>query len=387
MALCLACERGDDLPKAFQVSTPIAASTGQKPQSKLWYVDGTWWAALPDERGVRLWKLSGYEFSAVPEPEVLPGTTARAECDVAVRRDLLAVLAFNPAAPPEPPQGSAPDDPSASASLHALRLENGRYQMLVGFPIRLPFSSRVETVTVDIDSEGRIWIAYLEQNSGRVLAHWLAPDAAGEDVASPTEPFVLGEDANEDDLCAILAFSGQVGVFWSDQNADAFFFRIHRDPDPPDAWQPGEVVAQGGGVADDHVHLAGELNGRIWAVTKDSVDQFTLRRRGIDGQWDLAVPVLPTGQTGTRPIVVLAEQLGTGYVAYTDWSDKPHAIRMREFSLETGAVGAETVLLEGPRPFNNVTSTKQLVDARGGLLFAASDGTRVGYRWLPLARH
>ena len=30
----------------FSYSTSITAPTGQKPESKLWYADGTWWGAL-----------------------------------------------------------------------------------------------------------------------------------------------------------------------------------------------------------------------------------------------------------------------------------------------------------------------------------------------------
>ena len=375
---------------------PVAASTAHKPQSKLWYAEGSWWAALPDERGVRLWEFNGSDWSAAGDPEVLSGTTSQTQCDVVVRQNMLVILTVEPIPRSGPtPQQGLDDQSAGAASVHAFRFENGRYRLLEDFPIHLDLPGRARTMTADIDTAGRIWIGYVQESTGNVLARWLEPTrSAGDGAPRLSEPVVLAGGTDNEDICSVLAFSAQIGVMWSDENADAFFFRTRRDVDDPHDWQAAEMVAQGGGVGDNHINLATESNGRIWAVTKDSVDRFTLRRRNSAGRWDLAVPVLPSGRIGTRPIVVVAEELGTGYVAYTHWpstvwdrvSRKPHTIRMREFILDTGVMGRETRVLAGERAFNNVTSTKQPADAESGLLIAAGDRTRVGYLWLSLPR-
>jgi hypothetical protein len=250
-------------------------------------------------------------------------------------------------------------------------------------------------MTVDVDTVGRIWIGYVQQSTGYVIARWLEPPgSARDDAPRLSEPIILARVADEKDMCSVLAFAGHIGVMWSDEKADAISFRSRRDDDDPRSWLAAEVVARGHGVSDNHINLAAESNGRVWAVTKDRWDQFTLRRRNSAGHWDLAVPVLPSGRIGTRPIVVVAEEFGTGYVAYTHWpssvrdriSREPHSIRMREFALATGAMGLESRVLSGAWSFNNVTATKQPVEAQSGLLLAAGDRTRVGYLWLSLPR-
>lgn len=35
----------------------ITSGTGEKPQSKVWFHDGYWWAVLPIESGTKLWRL------------------------------------------------------------------------------------------------------------------------------------------------------------------------------------------------------------------------------------------------------------------------------------------------------------------------------------------
>ncbi|MCK5105193.1 MAG: hypothetical protein KAR17_20360, partial [Cyclobacteriaceae bacterium] len=35
----------------------VISDTGEKPQSKVWFHDDTWWAVLPNMNGTKLWQL------------------------------------------------------------------------------------------------------------------------------------------------------------------------------------------------------------------------------------------------------------------------------------------------------------------------------------------
>ena len=65
---------GDDLTTkdsctSFSTQTlqdlPTSASTGEKPQSKLWFHDNTWWAVLPNINGTELWQLADTSWVSV----------------------------------------------------------------------------------------------------------------------------------------------------------------------------------------------------------------------------------------------------------------------------------------------------------------------------------
>src|SRR5262245_15555187 len=55
--------------------------TDHKPQSKLWFNDGTWWAVVYDGSSQRIWKLDGANFvkQSYPDAAVDPRATARAD--------------------------------------------------------------------------------------------------------------------------------------------------------------------------------------------------------------------------------------------------------------------------------------------------------------------
>ena len=125
---------------------PISASTGKKPQSKLWFHGGRWWAVLPSETvvpsGTWLWRL---------EPDdswknvLLLSSNSGAKADVKRAGDVTHILLH--------------DDVAELVSVEYRVAENAysRWEERPrNTPIPLPDS---ETATIDIDTTGRIWLA------------------------------------------------------------------------------------------------------------------------------------------------------------------------------------------------------------------------------------
>lgn len=352
---CFNATSGEAQPKG-QIA--ISGLTAQKPQSKLWWDQGTWWAALPQDDGVWLWRYSNGRFEPQKAPGPLKGTGPDAECDVVLHDERLFILAFDKAAKEIP--------------LHALTFSEGAYRALPGYPVFLKAPEKAATMTCDVDSKGTLWVAFVDEQ-GQVVVQSLA---SREPANGFTARHALAS-VGPFDIAAVAAFKGHVGVLWCHQKAHRLAFRARRDGDPPDQWGPEEVVADALGVANDHINLAADAAGNLWAVTKHQTGpkmpptQFSLRRRNAEGKWDKAFPVIPPGQNRTRPVVILDAEKPLAYVVYTDRMAKPWPILIRRLSLEDGKQGEETRVLAADYDLNNATDCKAMVSQATGLMVLA----------------
>ncbi|MFD1506949.1 Ig-like domain-containing protein, partial [Georgenia yuyongxinii] len=214
-----------------------------------------------------------------------------------------------------------------------------------------------ETATIDIDSVGRMWVAYDTASTVRVQYS----DAP---YASFSSPITLAAGIATDDIAAVTAMPGQVGVMWSNQNSKRFGFRTHVDGASASTWTPDEVPASqsavnvGGGMADDHINLTAGSDGTLYAAVKTSYNSSKQPAIGLlvrrpSGSWDRLYPV---DGSGTRGIVVLNEEDETVRVIYSaavNYAD----IMTRTASMADLSFGAAQTLMSGR--FNNATSTKE----------------------------
>lgn len=413
--------------KPFAVSSD---ATADKPQSKCWFHDGSWWAILSDGvDGARFYRLGddgdGLAWSAPVFADALVASGARVRVDVVADGDLLTVLAWEgekltlhkytyeassgfyrraladaPVALPPPPP------PVPSVSLGVLPTPPGLPGLpgipsssvpAVGFlppapgslpppvtpaaprfaaaPLRIDLPAGHETATVAVDTRGRAWVTAVV--AGDVLV--TAPGVS-------RVPTVLASGLNDDDISAVVAFGGRVGVFWSNQNAQSLGFRYRDATDPLGDWRPAEVVARGGHVADDHINIAVASDGTLYVVTKTSVDdvprpvdgptqaQIILNVRTPAGVWSMA-DVAPVSEVFTsRPIVVLDEDHARLYVVYRHGDEIVYRSSARA-SIDFSAP-ARVALSAAGVTLRNVTSAKSGVHASTGLLIVAtgSDG-------------
>ena len=133
------------------------------------------------------------------------------------------------------------------------------------------------------DGTGKLWIAY--EAGGDINVVWSISD---DHLSWNTSGAVIGTGVTADDLSSCVAFENKIGVFWSDQDADAYFFRFHLDGTIETEWSPRETVALGSDIADDHqpdqsaqanLHLRLEPDIRRLSATGPSVALSSLSTR------------------------------------------------------------------------------------------------------------
>ncbi len=344
-------------------STPtlsVSTNTGEKPQSKLWTHDGDWFAVLPNSTGTWIWRLDGSNWT----PLLQLSTSSGIHADVKAVGDVTHVLLF-----------AGGSSQLASVQYVAATRSYEYWSERPGnVDISLPGST--ETATIDVDSTGRLWLAY--DNKSAHTAEVRYSDGA---YSSWSGPIVVASGLKTDDITDIIAMpTGQIGVFWSNQNAKRFGFRTHDDGATATDWNTAEVPADqsalgvGTGMADDHLNMAVASDGTLYVAVKTSYDNSKYPEIGLlvrrpDGSWD---PLYRVDGVGTRPIVLLNEPLNRVIVAYSE-QDGGGKILYCESPADQISLSAPQTLISGNH--NNVTSTKQ--NFTGELLVVASSGSKV----------
>lgn len=344
--------------------TPTAA----KPQNKLWWHDGRWWALLvaDDERELRVASLGAdhtWSLGTAGVARAVYGTgdvVARgAETFVLVRTaaGLVALtLRYDPAQA-------------------AYRLQRKRTAVVA------PRGSNTAALTTD--AEGRLWTAYIRADrvwvahSGRDRRRWV-----------PAYPLPRqGGRLAPGEIVDVVAFDDRVGVFWSDQLRGEFRFATRAASGPEGSWTT-ETVVRGPGIADDHVSTAvlrrpgGDV---VLAAVKtslgdageaDSSPLVVTLRREAPGRWSRHT-VATVGDNWTRPVLAL-DAAGTAYVVGRRAGSivaKSAPTTTLDFTPGPGTVlmGSSGASLTDP------TVPAQVVDQVCGLLVLASDATRRAY--------
>ncbi len=280
----------------FSGSSHISTPTADKPQSKLWYMDSSWWAVLPDSSGPTLWQRtnSGWkEHNKVSNR--LKGIPGRADVWYE-NRTATAV--------------SVSDTSLSTSSLCIFRIKSRdssdvNLQAKVLARLNLPQKKNpdIETATITKDAEGEWWVA--ADVGGKSIYVWASKDAVHWSSA-----MLVGRNINPDDISCITALKNSVIVIWSNQNDQAVYSREHINGQPVDSWSIIHTVGTGGNTADDHINTALSADGTLLFATKNSVDetnlpQLVLRVRKPGEKWNnYPYLVRRPGEVPSRPIVI-----------------------------------------------------------------------------------
>ncbi len=339
--------------------------TRDKPQSKVWYAHGRWWAWLANgASGGRIWeRTAAGKWRSVKRLDAfaagLPG-----------RADVIATDDLVVAALVEGPR----------LAVAALYWNDGASSWLPATsPLAWQESSDVETVTIARHETGSLWVAYPTTAGGRRSIVVRQLDAH---LASSLAPHtVLARDLFDDEICAITALEDSVAVVWSDQDRERLCLRRLASPTataPNPTWSAVEIVAQGGKTADDHLNFCRPPTPSsiaLVAATKLSVDargQPNLALRVLTNRRWHTVPFAildaPNSMAPTRPIALwIGRPLAI-------WSE-PTGIWLQEFSpagLE--ALGQPRRILTAKVRINNVTGPRH-APAGVPCLILCSDAT------------
>ncbi len=287
--------------------------TADKPQSKLWYMDRRWWAILPTASGPSLWergKKGWVEKEEVRQP--LAGIPGRADVwangkvitAVSVESDKLVVFRL-------------------TRRKNLFFWNKWRTEILATLYPPLG-EGKIETATIAQDKAGDWWIAADFEDK---VCVWNA-DASADNWS---DPFILSEGINPDDICLITVLPEGVGVIWSDQNAEAVRMRVHLDGARPKAWGEVITIEEGNLTADDHLNASLGSDGTLWVVSKNGLDiegepQFVLRVRSPEGEWrNFPYANMDPFNLPSRPIIVASEDSPIVVSAHSIYrSDNPH---------------------------------------------------------------
>jgi hypothetical protein len=376
-------------------SGSVAKPSGEKPQSKLWYAHGSWWGSLfhpsadPASDEYRV-----HRFDPLTDTWVDTGTQLdeRNSSHADTLWDGTYLYVASAAA------GSETND-----DILVMRL---RYDVGTGAWVRdasyehhVPADGPIEAVVLDEESTGRLWLAFTQGNAVRV-AHTGSGGAWG---ASFTLPGSIAGAANlhPDDIAAVVAYDGHVGVMWSNQADQAMYFATHVNGAADTAWAQETALGPGGLAADDHINLKSiqGTGGRVLAVVKtskgdaataDPLDpQVVLLDRAASGAWTPRT-FGTVADDHTRPIVLTDRLTGRLYVLATSPTSPNGAqtIYMKTTSLASPsfAAGAGTAFMGAPGfDVNDASSTKQDLGALPNGLVIAGDATHYWHNTIDLA--
>jgi hypothetical protein len=361
--------------------------TGSKPESKLWWNDGSWWATMwsAADGSYHIFRLELATHTWVDTGTVIDvraGTRADALWDGTHLYVASHVYANCGCSTP------ATGNPSRLYR-YGYDAVARRYVLDAGFPVAIN-DTRSETLVIDKDSTGTLWATWAQSN--RVYVN----RTLGDDGTWGT-PFVLpaaeAQDLVSDDISSVVAFGGgKIGVMWSNQTRSAMYFAVHLDGDPADVWQAPEVALGGPEYADDHINLHADASGRVLVAMKTSRGDLSpanpsdpqimvLTRNPATAAW-AGYPFGRVSDDHTRPILLLDEDSATIHVFATAPTAGGTIYRksspLDQISFPVG-LGTPFLRAGAGAIFNNVTSTKQNVNRTTGIVVAAAEGTTSRY--------
>jgi hypothetical protein len=349
------------------------AVTGQKPESKLWYAQGSWWAAMvvPSSGAHDIYRLVSGTWI---DTGVLVDSESTTREDVLWDGTHLYVLSRTPTM-------------SEANRLRRFSFSGGRYVLDPGFPVNVP-GGGAEAVTIAKDSTGTLWLTFTSVLAPHqvMVAHSNGSDTSwGSAFVIPASP---ATNLKGDDISAIIAFTDAtgpaIGVAWDNENLQSDFFAVHRDGAADSSWSV-ETTLSGTLQADDHMNLK-TAEGKVYIAVKTATTTSTeplikLLVRSPTGSW-AQYPVALYADKNTRPIVLLDMSARQLYVFMSKGDNPAHGIYYKQTSLDSISFpSTATPFIVGPNneTINDGTSTKQNLDSTTGIVVMASDGS--SYWW------
>ncbi len=373
-------------PGSVPGSSDIDA-TADKPQSKLWYNDGLWWALMFNtaSNNWRIYKLSW------PDTWVDTGTVV--DNRATSRGDALwdgahlyvaSLVRFGTG--------------STTGRLYRFTYDAGAkiYSLEAPFPVPI-LDGSAETMAFDKDSTGKLWITYTQSNQVYVRNSTTNDWTWGDPLIVPG-----ARTLDQDDISSLVAYrdaSGpSIGVLWSNHvSPSSMYFSYHKDGDADTTWSTPEQIYMANCAADDHINLKSlqaDPSGAIYAAVKTSFGDsgcggssssplIRLVVRKPDNTWLAPVTFGTVSDDHTRPQVLLDTTNRKVYMFATS-PTSCGVIYMKSTSMDnlkflpTGK-GTPFISSSTYTCINNVTSTKQTVNAATDLVVMASDESQDVY--------
>lgn len=356
----------------------VSAPTGEKPQSKLWFADGSWWGALFSRAAdaftvhelswaTQTWRDTG----VVLEPR------NNTYLDVLWDGSRLYV-------------SSAGIGATSADSLQVRRLSYSvatrTYSLDAGFPVIVE-TGGMEAAVMDKDSAGVVWVTWTRADSV-YLAHTTTSDTAW------TAPFVIpvagSTTLTPDDISSVVAYDGKIGVMWSNQTDWTMYFAYHVDGAPDGSWTVDNAIQQPE-YADDHMNLKSlqaDPSGRLFAVTKTSLNAASaplilVLVHDRSGGWQRRT-FGTVADNHTRAMLLIDSEHGQLYVLAASPCCSGGTIYYKTAPLANNinfptGLGTPFIQSDLDPKINNISSTKQTLTSQTGLVAIAGDDSTKMY--------
>jgi GT2 family glycosyltransferase len=354
-----------------------SAPTAEKPQSKVWFVDGTWWASMY-EPGTARFSIHRLDRAAGRWRDTGTSIDGRRRSRADALWDgtnLYVVSAVTP---------GTSGDVTVRVMRYSYAPATKSWSLDPGFPVTVD-SRAVEAAVMAKDSTGVLWVTYTDAAAKNTRSVYVTHSTGADTTWSA--PFVLpvpqAVALSSDDISTIVSFGSRVGVMWGSQPDDAYYFATHRDGDPDGDWSV-ETPLSGPDLADDHISLraiGGDVDGRVAAAVKTShhgggEPLILLLLREPDGDWTGATFGTVT-DNHTRPTLSLDAARREAYVLAAAPCCSGGSIYRKKTSLDAPGflpgLGTPFIQLSSDPTANNPTTSKQPVDGTSGLLALAGD--------------
>jgi PKD repeat protein len=375
-----------------------SAPTADKPQSKLWFNDGSWWADM-FHTSSGTWHI----FRLNRTTETWTDTGVQIDNRRATRGDALwdgthLYVASNVLA-----TSSTANAFGQPARLYRYSYASGTYSLDPGFPVNINNYSS-ESLTLDKDSRGVLWATWTQAQQVYVNSTNGTDSSWGTPFALTTVPNIPAGASGlaADDISSVAAYGrNKIGLMWSNQSTSTFYFAIHRDADAANVWTMRAAVSDPG-VADDHINLKqleGDDAGHVYAAVKTSLDStgstsaaqnMLLGLNVNSGVWETAV-FGTVADCHTRPMIAIdstnrvLHMFATGPSSGSGCpgSGTPGTIYQKTTPLSTlsfpSGRGTPVIRDAVSANMNNVTGTKQNVTAASGMVVLASNDATSRY--------
>jgi Ca2+-binding RTX toxin-like protein len=386
------------IPGPAYAAGTSGAPTTSKPESKLWFNDGRWWAVMAKK--VNATNNDYHIFRLRLRPQRWVDTGVVVDFRDSTRQDVLwtgsklFVAAHKYVDVTNYDSVQAPGD---QMRLYRFGYNAGSNTYTLEGTAVIN-AQRSETLVIDRDSTGAIWATWVQEDSGGTQHHVYVNKSDGDCVGGvpsncnfSSPPFSL-DNVGGDDISSVVQFGGnKVGVVWSNTSAGAgqMRFNSHTDGQPLGTWVGQEAILGGPTapkLADDHINLKADSSGRVYAVTKTKYIGQTRpgtvlsRRDATTGTWSNHT-VSRASLDRTRPIVLLDEQHNR--IRVFEGSTHNTAVYMKQSRL--GTIGfpelsaGTRVIQDSGSQMANPTSTKQTISNSTRLIVLATNPSTKRY--------
>ena len=377
---------------AFGLKSPIkpkgscpAGPTAAKTQSKLWFNDGSWWGILFDgsSEEYHIYRYDGAKGAWSDTGTLVDGRNFSRADALWAGPHLYVVSAGT--------QTSLEKD-SARFLRYTYDPSTGRYSLDRGFPVTIA-EGGTEAITLAKAASGELWATYTQDTPDGALRRVYVTHTMGSDASSWVKPFVpplRGTTVSTDDVSAVVAFGSKIGLMWGNQYDESgnsgYYFAVHDDGAPDDAWRPDNPV-MGAGMVNDHINLKADSEGRDFAATKTRRDRIgrsldaaygILWVRDREGTWARYV-FSRVGDSYTRSLVLIDQSRNDLYIFGTSPTCSGGKVYYKSTDLNDISFedGRGTLFMQGAdgMKIGDATSTKQNLSKDMEAMVVASSTT------------